>query len=183
MGEDGLVRLTVRASSGSEPAEALPAGNVFLNATPFVQSDEDVLRQKAAEITTSVRTSAEKADAIFDWVFKNVRKEPTISLPSAIDVLKTMAGDCNEHTYLFVGLARAAGLPAKIMVGLAYHEGAFYYHAWPSVYVGHWIEMDPTWGQRYVDATHIRITEGELSNQLELVQTVGMLSLDILEQQ
>jgi transglutaminase-like putative cysteine protease len=82
-----------------------------------------------------------------------------------------------------VGLARAAGLPAKIMVGIAYHEGAFYYHAWPAVHVGRWVEMDPTWGQPLVDATHIRITEGELANQLELVQTVGTLTLDVLEQE
>ena len=183
VGDDGFVTLTVNASSASAPDEALPAGHVFLKATSFVQSDHEALRSKAAEITKSARSPAEKADVIFDWVYENVRKEPTVSLPSAVDVLKTMVGDCNEHTYLYVGLARAAGLPAKIMVGLAYHKGAFYYHAWPAVYVGHWVEMDPTWGQRYVDATHIRITEGELASQLELVQTVGMLSLEIVEQE
>ncbi|MDE0838207.1 MAG: transglutaminase-like domain-containing protein [Kiritimatiellae bacterium] len=181
--EDGTLHLTVAASSTSSPAEPLTDPEPYLASTTFVQSDEPALRSRAEKIVAESETPMQKARAIYEWVYENVKKEPTISLPSAMDVLKTMAGDCNEHTYLYVGLARAAGLPAKIMVGIAYHEGAFYYHAWPAVHVGRWVEMDPTWGQPLVDATHIRITEGELANQLELVQTVGTLTLDVLEQE
>jgi transglutaminase-like putative cysteine protease len=47
-------------------------------------------------------------------------KKPTVSLPSAREVLRTKVGDCNEHTALYVAMARAAGLPARIAVGLAY---------------------------------------------------------------
>lgn len=180
---EGRLLLTVRASSPTGPDEELNDPAPFLEATAFVQSGDEQLVSRARRIVADAGNPTAKAMAIFDWVYENVRKEPTVSLPSAIDVLNTMAGDCNEHTYLYVGLARAAGLPAKIMVGIAYHEGAFYYHAWPAVYVGRWIELDPTWGQPYVDATHIRITEGELANQLELIQTVGTLSLNVLEQE
>ncbi len=74
------------------------------------------------------------------------------SLPSAAEVLRTRVGDCNEHTALFVALARAAGLPARIAVGLVYLRGGFYYHAWPEVYVeergrGLWLPVDPTLNQ------------------------------------
>lgn len=81
------------------------------------------------------------------------------------------------------GIMYISNLHKATLLGIAYHEGAFYYHAWPAVHVGRWVEMDPTWGQPLVDATHIRITEGELANQLELVQTVGTLTLDVLEQE
>ncbi len=82
-----------------------------------------------------------------------------VSVPSARDILKVMSGDCNEHTYLFTALARSVGLPAKVTVGIVYNEGIFYYHAWPSVYVGRWVEMEPIFGQHAVDATHIKLLE------------------------
>ena len=66
---------------------------------------------------------------------RSLEKKPTVSLPSALEVLKTRVGDCNEHTALYVAMARSLGLPARIAVGLVYLRGAFYYHAWPEVYV------------------------------------------------
>lgn len=48
---------------------------------------------------------------------------------------------------------------------------------------GRWVEMDPTWGQRTVDATHLRFIEGELSNQLELIKLVGQIQIEVLEEQ
>ena len=127
--------------------------------------------------------TVDKARAIYRYVHDRVDKRMTVSLPSALDVLRTMRGDCNEHTYLFVGLARAAGLPAVVKVGLAYHEGGFYYHAWPAVYVGEWVEMDPTWGQEGVDATHLALVEGELAQQVQLVKVMGQLRIAILERE
>lgn len=107
-----------------------------LKATPFVQADDPALRAQAARITGELTDDRDKAEAIYEWVHENVRKEISVSIPSALDVLNTLAGDCNEHTYLFTGLARAAGIPTRIMVGIAYNKGAFYYHAWPAVFLG-----------------------------------------------
>lgn len=152
----------------------------FLMSSPYIQSGHSRIRARAADITADAGTARDKALAIYHWVYRNVKKEMTPSLPSALDVLHTMEGDCNEHTYLYVALARAAGLPSKVMVGLAYHEGAFYYHAWPAVHVGRWLEMDPTWGQEAVDATHIAFVEGELATQLQLVKIIGRLEIEII---
>ena len=44
-------------------------------------------------------------------VFKNVKKELATHLPTASLVLEKRVGDCTEHTWLFVALARAAGGP------------------------------------------------------------------------
>ena len=176
------VDLTVNAAEFREEAGSLTPDDAQKNLrpTPWVQSDNPELVKQAAAIVGARTQALQKATAICDWVYKNVAKEMTVSLPSAIDVLHTMAGDCNEHTYLFVGLARAAGIPARIHVGLAYHERAFYYHAWPAVYVGHWMEMDPTWGQHAVDATHIALVEGELANQIQIARVVGQLAIEVV---
>lgn len=153
-----------------------------LAATAFVQSDAPEMVAMAERVVGGLTNDAERVKALTHWVNASVRKEMTVSLPSALDVLKTMAGDCNEHTYLFTALARAVGIPAKIMVGLAYHEGAFYYHAWPAAYVGEWVEVDPTWGQEVVDATHIRMVEGEISQQMDIIKLVGRLRITVLEE-
>jgi hypothetical protein len=152
----------------------------YLAATMAVQADHPKLRKRAEAITEGLTDPWERAEAIFDWVHKHVRKEMTVSLPSALDVLARLEGDCNEHTYLYVGLARAAGIPAKIVVGLAYQDGAFYYHAWPAVFVGRWHELDPTWGQKRVDPTHLPLVEGELADQIRLARVMGRLKIEVL---
>ena len=59
-----------------------------------------------------------------------------MSIPNALEVLQSKKGDCNEHTVLFNAFARAAGIPAKTVVGVVYLRGAFYYHAWSEVWLG-----------------------------------------------
>jgi hypothetical protein len=160
---------------------ALPANlRPWLASTAFVQADDPAIKAQANAIVGGRTNGVEMARAIYDWVFRKVEKKPTASLPSAADVLEQMEGDCNEHTYLFVALARAVGLPAQIRVGLLYNEGAFYYHAWPAVYVGEWWEMDPTLGQEAVDATHVALLEGELESQLRLLGLLGRLKVKVL---
>jgi transglutaminase-like putative cysteine protease len=162
------------AAAGPDPSQLAPAVGV--------QSDHPDIVAQAAAITDGYGEPVAKARAILDWVYAHVEKKMTVSLPSALDVLRRREGDCNEHTVLFVALARAAGIPATTKVGLAYHEGAFYYHAWPAVHVGAWLEMDPTWGQTTVDATHIALAEGELADQLQMVRVMGQLEIEVLDQ-
>ena len=79
-----------------------------------------------------------RAERLTRYVNALLDKKPTVSLPSAREVLRTKVGDCNEHTALYVAMARSIGIPARIAVGLAYVRGitgAFYYHAWPEVYI------------------------------------------------
>jgi hypothetical protein len=164
---------------GDFPAECEP----HLAATPWIQADDPAIVAQARKIVGDHPRQTDAAVAIGEWVYRNVRKNPAVSFPSALDVLQRLEGDCNEHTYLFVALARAAGLPAKVVVGLAYAHGAFYYHAWPAVYVGRWAEMDPTFGQSAVDATHIALLEGELKEQMKLMQFLGTLRAEVLSQE
>jgi Transglutaminase-like enzymes, putative cysteine proteases len=114
-------------------------------------------------------------------VYDHIQKIPVVSIPSAVDVLKTREGDCNEHTVLFTALARAAGIPAKMNVGIVYMNGRFYYHAWPAVYVGTWVDMDPTFGQTIADGTHIRLIEGDLNRQLDVIKLIGKIKLEVIE--
>ena len=163
---------------GTAPAEMA----ADLESTPYVQADHPEIRLHARRVVDGATDSMTAARRIYDWVERRIEKNPTVSLPSALDVLRERVGDCNEHTYLYVALARAVGLPARIRVGLVYNQNALYYHAWPAVYVGEWVEMDPTLGQPSVGATHLALLEGELANQLELMKVMGRLQVEVLEE-
>jgi transglutaminase-like putative cysteine protease len=96
-------------------------------------------------------------------------------------VLETRKGDCNEHGTLFTALARAAGIPTKLVLGLVFLDGKFYYHAWNEAFVGKWIAIDPTFGQFPADASHIKFVEGNLNKSAEILRLVGKIELDVVE--
>jgi hypothetical protein len=104
-----------------------------------------------------------------------------VGVPDALQVLSARRGDCNEHTQLFLALARAAGIPARSASGLAYLGGKFYYHAWPEVYLGSWVAVDPTFGQFPADAAHLRFVTGGLAKQTTLLRLMGRLQIDVLD--
>ncbi|MBI5042590.1 MAG: transglutaminase domain-containing protein [Nitrospirae bacterium] len=129
-------------------AESLPVNKkgleAYLEPTPFIQSNDSEIISLAKNIIGNEKDSLRAARLINDWVYKNIEKKPIVSIPSAKEVLKMRAGDCNEHATLFVALARAVKIPARINVGIVYLGNRFFYHAWPEVYVGRWIEIITT---------------------------------------
>jgi transglutaminase-like putative cysteine protease len=121
------------------------------------------------------------AEQLNRWVHDSIAARPAFGIPNALEVLRTRAGDCNEHTQLYVAMARAIGLPARVASGLAYVDGKFYYHAWPEVFLGDWVGVDPTFGQFPADAAHLRFTIGGLDRQTSLLRLMGNLKIDVLE--
>lgn len=158
-----------------------PQAAEYLEATPLIQSGDERIRAMALEITAGTKDPAEAATRLNDWVYRSVRKRITPSIPSAIQVLDALEGDCNEHTVLYVALARSIGLPARTAVGLVHVRGRFFYHAWPEVRLGgRWIAAEPTLGQFPADASHLRFLVGGLARQLELIRLIGRLRVDVL---
>jgi transglutaminase-like putative cysteine protease len=114
-------------------------------------------------------------------VYREIRKQPVVSVPNALDVLHQRVGDCNEHAILFVALARALGIPARQQAGIIYQEGKFFYHAWAQVHLGAWVSVDPIFNQVPADAAHIRLVEGDLDRQADLVRVIGRLKVEVKE--
>ncbi len=153
----------------------------FLAPTLFVQSDDERIQRLAKEIVGQEQDGLRAAGRLMDWVYRNLDKRPTVSLPNALEVLDLGAGDCNEHAVLMTALSRAVGLPAKVVVGVVFSEDGFYYHAWNEVWVGQWVSVDPVMSQLPADVTHLRFIAGGLGEQIRMAQIVGRVSLDIQE--
>jgi transglutaminase-like putative cysteine protease len=153
----------------------------FLKPSLYIQSDDKEIINKAKEIKGEKNDAKEVAKRLLFWVYENLRKVPTASLPSAVDVLKMGQGDCNEHSILFAALCRAVGIPAKICVGLVYSQGKFYYHAWNLIYLNRWVACDPTFGEFPANPTHIILKEGEIEEQAKVLGAVGKIKIKVLE--
>jgi transglutaminase-like putative cysteine protease len=158
----------------------------YLLPESLIESDAPEI---VAEADAAIRGASDprvKAERLTRHVNALLEKKPTVSIPSAKEVLRTKIGDCNEHTALYVAMARAAGLPARIAVGLVYLHGAFFYHAWPEVYIadgarGLWLPVDPTLNQFPADATHLRIARGGLDKQTVVLPLIGRLNIAVIE--
>jgi len=156
-----------------------------LEPEPLIQSDDPAIIRRAREITQARASWRQDPKEVARQLTRSVHgmldKAITFSVPNAVQVLETRRGDCNEHTVLYVAMARALGLPARTAVGLVYVNGAFFYHAWPEVWLGEWVAIDPTFGQVPADASHIRFVVGGLAEQVEIVRLIGNLHIEVLE--
>ncbi len=170
-----------RGAQGNFKREKEESLDEYLKETMFIQSKDPAIVSLAKDITRDEKDTLKMTRLIYEWVYKNIKKTPIISLPMATEVLRTKEGDCNEHATLFTALARAAGIPARIAVGLTYKDGFFYYHAWPEVYLNEWVAVDPTLGQFPADASHIRLLTGDIDKQLQLLAVIGKLRLEGIE--
>ncbi|CAM8652900.1 COG1305 Transglutaminase-like enzymes, putative cysteine proteases [Comamonadaceae bacterium] len=125
---------------------------------------DGIVRTTAQEATRGAKTDVEKVQKIYDWIVTNTYREPKVRGCGEGDI-KTMletnnlGGKCADLNALFVGLCRAAGVPARDMYGLRLAPSAFGYrelggnsaslkgaqHCRAEVYLkGYgWVGMDP----------------------------------------
>jgi hypothetical protein len=200
----GAQRLTGDVLELTDPQDLKPGASDpdaarALASEMFIESDAPEIVAEAAKAVNGVAGTRARAERLTRYVNALLDKKPTVSLPSAREVLRTKVGDCNEHTVLYVAMARALGIPARIAVGLVYIHGAFYYHAWPEVYItegsgqraeglglraeasGLWLPVDPTLNQFPADATHLRLARGGLDKQTVVLPLMGHLTMDVLD--
>ena len=146
-----------------------------------IESDHKLVTEKAREVIGNTKDPFAVARKLMSWVYRNVEKIPVIIVPSALEVLKTRVGDCNEHAVLLTALLRASGIPARVCVGIVYARGKFFYHAWNEAFLGSWISIDATLNQIPTDATHIKLVEGGLNKQVDIIGLIGKLRLEIVD--
>jgi len=94
----------------------------FLRPTKLIPTD-GIVKSTATEITRGAGTDFEKARAIYEWIVDNTFRDPKVRGCGVGDIRfmlesKNLSGKCADLNALFVGLARAAGLPARGVWGL-----------------------------------------------------------------
>jgi transglutaminase-like putative cysteine protease/tetratricopeptide (TPR) repeat protein len=173
--------VTVKARRpGAEKAIALPVADAalaeYLKPTREFASDKKEVIDQARQIAGNDRDAWSVARKLADWTHKNLQWK-MVQRADAVETLATREADCSEFSALFVAMARSLGLPARMVSGLAYTGSTFGGHAWVEVWVGRWIELDPTWGTDFVDATHIR----NATNTLLTTAALNQIELEVLD--
>jgi transglutaminase-like putative cysteine protease len=94
----------------------------FCRATKMLPTD-GIVKTTAAEITSGARTDLAKARAIYEWIVDNTFRNPKTRGCGVGNIRfmlesKDLGGKCADLNALYVGLARAAGLPARDVYGI-----------------------------------------------------------------
>jgi hypothetical protein len=160
-----------------------PSGGDNLKSTIIVEADNPEVRAAAKQLAGEEKDAYTVTTRVAQWVHDNLRKDYGSSSDRASDVLKTMKGDCTEHSLLTVAMLRSLGIPARRVDGLVYvmnedRVPALYWHEWVEAYVGEWTQLDPTFGQTVADATHFAV--GQESNA-EITPLIGSLKVHSVE--
>jgi transglutaminase-like putative cysteine protease len=135
----------------------------FLRGTKLIPVD-GIVKITADTITKGAYTDIEKARAIYDWIVENTFRDSKIVGCGTGNVRfmlesRNLGGKCADINGLYVGLARAAGLPARgvyglrvarsekglVSLGLASTNATTAQHCRAEVYlVGYgWVPVDP----------------------------------------
>lgn len=101
---------------------SLKTVNRYINATSHVQTD-GIVRETASKIVGNLSDTDKKAEAIYNWIIDKSIRDPNVrgcGLGDVKSTLKanTLGGKCADLNSLFVGLARAAKIPAREVFGI-----------------------------------------------------------------
>src|SRR6266404_2629167 len=157
---DCAVDLTAR---GTAPKASRAELEHFLRPTKLIPTD-GIVKATASEITKGTKTDVEKARAIYEWIVENTFRDPKTRGCGVGDIRfmlesRDLGGKCADLNALYVGLARAAGLPARDVYGIRVAKSEMGYkslgassenvtkaqHCRAEVYLGDygWVPLDP----------------------------------------
>ncbi len=148
---DGSICFTVNNTSQEEYRYLTPSG--------YVNSDSPEIIKLANSLISAQMTDLEKTRIIHDYVANTVRydysacRHGQYKLNTATCVLQSELGVCRDYAFAFAALARAAGIPTKVIYGDALNQTTLNTdkHAWNEAYVdGKWINIDISWNAGYI---------------------------------
>jgi transglutaminase-like putative cysteine protease len=116
---DWSVDLSTRGEAPRANAGEL---NNFLRPTRLLPTD-GIVKDTAGQITSAFTTDTDKARAIYEWIVENTYRDPKTRGCGTGDIRfllesRDLGGKCADLNALYVGLARAAGLPARDVYGI-----------------------------------------------------------------
>ncbi len=119
------------AAPGSAPPLSPEDRKTFTSASERIVLD-GIVRETSQTIVAGKASDRDKARAIYAWVVDNTFRNPKTRGCGTGDIatmLETgnLSGKCADLNPLFVGLARAAGLPARDLYGIRVAPSAFGY--------------------------------------------------------
>jgi len=161
-----------------------------MKSTRFLQSDHAKVIDLAKRAVGETKDAAEAAGKIEAFVADYIENRSlSVGYGSAAEVAAGKQGDCSEFAVLAAAMCRAVGIPAQVVVGVAYvrdftgQEG-FRAHVWMQAHIGdEWIGFDPAFkatGLDGYDVSHIAlaVSDGEPRYFFKLEDTLAQFKIE-----
>jgi hypothetical protein len=158
--------------------------------TRFLQSDQKEIIDLARSAVGRTKDAAEAIKKIEAFVGNYIENTSlSVGYASAAEVAASRQGDCSEFAVLTAAMCRAVGIPAQVVVGIAYVDDfaglqGFGGHAWNQAYIGgKWIGLDAAFkgtGRGGYDAGHIALAAGggEPADFLNMASILGQFKIE-----
>lgn len=129
----------------------------YLAPEPGIESDNPEIQAASLAVTTGLTTTEQKAEALIRFVVNHLSYAPNAASRNkgALAGFQTGTGVCQEYAGLFVAMARASGIPSRLVYGWARDTGldgslnAQNRHVWAEYYDASngWVAVDPTFAE------------------------------------
>lgn len=86
----------------------------YLGISPGIETRDRAVKQLSAELAAKAAHPWERAQLFSQWVWDNIEAKMG-AYTSVKTALEKHVGDCEERSAVFVALARAAGIPARLV--------------------------------------------------------------------
>lgn len=165
-----LTRQEVR--SGVDPARATPLGAEdrtrlakYLAPNQHIVLDERI-RKISAEVVGNETNPVRASRKLYDWVLANIdywvkdpKNKKASPVGSSVYCLENRTGNCTDFHSLWAALARASGIPTRIIYGSFFkaeldgQDTDQSYHCWPEFYASGigWVPHDVAVADIFVD--------------------------------
>ncbi|MGB9893299.1 MAG: transglutaminase-like domain-containing protein [Candidatus Saccharicenans sp.] len=178
----------VEAKLGPKRELSVEEKTQYLRPNPYLDAADPEIKKVAKIVVGSEKDSFKKALKLRNWVSENMSFDLGFVFAPASEVIRSKRATCAGYAALLASLLRAAEIPSRYVVGLAYINGVWGGHAWVEAWVeGKWVPLDaaiPSPG--VADPARLAIAwssldEG-LGDTLTAAQRVfGYLDIEILE--
>lgn len=161
-GDDWMI--DVGGARGGRQAPPQPADS---EPNAWLQSDAPAIRRLAATAVGGASNDLQRMRRLRLFVSSYITGHGLdVGYASALEVLDSREGDCTEYAVLLAALARAQGIPARVVSGMVYADRfaggsrLFIPHEWVQAWVnGHWQSFDAA--LRHFDSTHLALASGD----------------------
>jgi len=134
----------------------------------LIESNHSLIVSTAEDVVGEEENLHEMALKIYNFVVDSLTYEIQLEEMGALWALQNGRGDCSEHSYLFVALCRAVGIPSRVVTGFAfnsYSEPLSDGHMWAEYYLENYglVPTDLSWNLfDEIDSRHFASLWGEL---------------------
>lgn len=192
----------LRPKLSALPKKTLPLSGIskasmgkYLRPSPTIQSNAPLLKKLAAKGAAGAKDALTAARRLEAFVFRYIKKKGyEIPAATALDVARARQGDCSEHAYLLAGLARAMGIPSRVVSGVLFaprfmtKKNIFVYHMWTELWLGKgWVPFDGTRPKPGVGVTHMALATDPMDSMVPMggaaiiMRTMGQMSIKVIK--